>query len=114
MTARHRIAIGAIIATGFVTSASPAFAWISDINANGSYVPAGSPTMYQKSAPPSSSAAVKIAPGSGGFDWGDGGIGAAGGLAISLIAIGAAVAISDGRRRPQTPFTQLTESHHVR
>lgn len=115
MTARHRIAIGAIIATGFVTSASPAFAWISDINANGSYVPAGSATMYPKSAPPSSSAAVvKIIPSSGGFDWGDGGIGAAGGLAISLITIGAAVAISDGRRRPQTTFTQLTESHHVR
>lgn len=103
MTVRHRIAIGAIIATGFATSASPAFAWISDINANGSYVPAGSATMYQKSAPPSSSAAtVRIVPSPGGFDWGDGGIGAAGGLAISLVAIGGAVVISDRRRRPQT------------
>ena len=45
MTRVHRIAIGIVVAAGFATSSSPAFAWISDINANGSYVPAGSATM---------------------------------------------------------------------
>lgn len=38
----------------------------------------------------------------GGFDWGDAGIGAAGGLAISLLGIGGALAISQRRtRRPR-------------
>ena len=115
MTARHRIAIAAVIATGFATSAGPAFGWISDINANGSYVPAGSATMYQKSASPSSSAtSIRVSSSSGGFDWGDGGIGAAGGLAISLIAVGGAVVISERRRRPDTALPRLTGSHHAR
>jgi hypothetical protein len=46
MTRLHRITIGIVVAAGFATSSSPAFAWISDINASGSYVPAGSVTMH--------------------------------------------------------------------
>jgi hypothetical protein len=40
-----------------------------------------------------------------GFDWGDAGIGAAGGLALSMLGIGGALVISSHRRthRPTSP-----------
>jgi hypothetical protein len=41
------------------------------------------------------------APGNG-FDWGDAGIGAAGGVALSLIALGGALAVSQRRTRHTT------------
>jgi hypothetical protein len=39
------------------------------------------------------------APSNIGFDWGDAGIGAAGGLAVSMLSIGAGLAISQRRER---------------
>ena len=51
--------------------------------------------------PPSAPAAT---PG-GGFDWGDAGIGAAGGLAISVVGIGGALALSQRRTRRTRPTT---------
>ena len=39
---------------------------------------------------------------SAGFDWGDAGIGAAGGVALSILGIGSALAISGRRTRRQT------------
>ncbi len=44
-------------------------------------------------------AVVRINAPTGGFDWGDAGIGAAGGLALSLVGIGGALAISQHRTR---------------
>jgi hypothetical protein len=38
------------------------------------------------------------APAPSGFDWGDAGIGAAGGLAVSAVAVGGAVVLLDRRR----------------
>ena len=44
-----------------------------------------------------------------GFDWGDAGIGAAGGLALSMIALGGTLAVSRHRgRRPRHTTTALT------
>jgi hypothetical protein len=49
----------------------------------------------------SSPTAAPTATPSGGFDWGDAGIGAAGGLALSIVGIGGALALS-GRRTRRT------------
>lgn len=48
-----------------------------------------------------------------GFDWADAGIGAAGGLALSLLAIGAALVLSTHRRtrRPAAPASRPTTEH---
>ncbi|HKO28340.1 MAG TPA: hypothetical protein VJU80_12840 [Solirubrobacteraceae bacterium] len=44
-------------------------------------------------------AVVRIQTPQSGFDWGDAGIGAAGGLALSLIGVGGALAVSQNRAR---------------
>jgi hypothetical protein len=41
---------------------------------------------------------VRVSTPAGGFDWADAGIGAAGGLALSMLGIGAALVISSHRR----------------
>lgn len=51
---------------------------------------AGPPAANQSSG----ATIVRVAGPSAGFDWGDAAIGAAGGLAISLIAIGATLTVS--------------------
>jgi hypothetical protein len=107
MTTIHRIAIGAVLALALGASAAPALAVPFDINANGSEVPAGSPSMRIPVATPTSAVStaptiVRVtAPGSG-FDWGDAGIGAAGGFALSMAGLGAALAISQNRARRTT------------
>jgi hypothetical protein len=50
---------------------------------------------------------VRITAPASGFDWGDAGIGAAGGLAITMLGVGAALTVSQRRngqpsRRPRT------------
>jgi hypothetical protein len=48
-------------------------------------------------------AVVRIQTPPSGFDWGDAGIGAAGGLALAMIGVGGALAVSQrGRRRGTT------------
>jgi hypothetical protein len=42
---------------------------------------------------------IRVSPRNGGFVWGDAGIGAAGGFALSMLAIGGALAISQRRTR---------------
>jgi hypothetical protein len=46
------------------------------------------------------SPAVRITTPASGFDWGDAGIGAAGGLALATLGVGGAVVISHRRPRP--------------
>jgi hypothetical protein len=45
---------------------------------------------------------VRSTSGASGFDWGDAGIGAAGGLALSMIGVGGALAVSQRRSRRTT------------
>jgi hypothetical protein len=47
-------------------------------------------------------AIVRVHASQGGFDWGDAGLGAAGGLALSMIAVGGAFAVSGRRSRRGT------------
>jgi hypothetical protein len=154
MTTTHRISTGVALALALAASAAPASARPFDLNANGSYVPAGSASMQAPSQPtgvppilaapkPSQRAALRQAqqqerPAStgprsevvsgggygpintpatvvrglahgGGFDWGDAGIGAAGGLGLALVGVGGAFAISQQRRgRPSKRSAVIT------
>jgi hypothetical protein len=67
------------------------------------YSPASASSAPVGSAPASAAPTIVhvTAPG-GGFDWGDAGIGAAGGLALSILGLGSALAVSDRRTRRQT------------
>ena len=51
-----------------------------------------------KQNPPSAVVRIHTTPG-GGFDWGDAGIGAAGGLALAMIALGGGLTVSQRRGR---------------
>ncbi len=61
--------------------------------------PSSSPQTAVNTAPPSPPTATA----SNGFDWGDAGIGAAGGLAISIVGIGGALTLSQRRTRRARP-----------
>lgn len=64
-------------------------------------VPSSPSQAPVNAVPPSAPAATPIE----GFDWGDAGIGAAGGLAISVVGIGGALALSQRRTRRTRPTT---------
>jgi hypothetical protein len=108
MTTHHRIArsLAVTLALALGVGTAPAVGRTFDVNANGSPIPTGTYTTGHPSAPAYSSRTepiARISPPSGGFDWGDAGIGAAGGFALSLIGIGGALAIAQGRSRSTTP-----------
>jgi hypothetical protein len=52
--------------------------------------------IAKATAPP---AVVRLQAPAGGFDWGDAGIGAAGGIALSMLGLGAALVVSQNRAR---------------
>lgn len=96
-----------LLALGLATSAAPALAMPFDLNANGSEVPAASPSMLSQAtqathpvSPPAT--IVHVTARDSGFDWGDAGIGAAGGFALSMVGLGGALAISQNRGRRTT------------
>lgn len=62
-----------------------------------SYGPASASQTQVSSVPASSTPTIVQA--GGGFDWGDAGIGAAGGVALSILGIGSALTISGRRSR---------------
>lgn len=57
----------------------------------------------ETNAYPSRSAVVQVTAADSGFDWGDAGIGAAGGLVLSIVAIGGGLVLV--QRRAQQPST---------
>jgi hypothetical protein len=78
----------------------------------GAIAPTAALARFDLNPPPaktttSSQAAVQVVrvPAPSGFDWGDAGIGAAGGLALSMVGIGGALVISSQRRtrHPNSP-----------
>jgi hypothetical protein len=98
MTTHHRITAG-IVALGLAAGAAPASAKpleLIDHNSASARTQATNP-----SAPPT---IVRITA-SNGFDWGDAGIGAAGGLALSMVGLGGALAVSQRRTRHATAVT---------
>ncbi len=109
MTTIHRLSTALVLVLVLGVSAASASARPFDINANGSYVPAGAASMQATkpgnsvSRPP---VIVRVAA-PGGFDWGDAGIGAAGGIALSMVGLGAALAVSQNRARRTRRTTAL-------
>ncbi len=105
MTTRHRIATSALVAIGLAASGSSALARSFELTANGSSVPAGSPSMQnQATAPVSQPTVVRVSAPTNGFDWGDAGIGAAGGIALTMVGLGGAL-VASGRRGRRTHAT---------
>jgi hypothetical protein len=109
MTTPQRITTTFAVVLALATGAGPALAGQFNLNSNGSYVPAAGPAhAVNPATPPSVTAGVsptivRVTAPSGGFDWGDAGIGAAGGFALSMIAIGGALAVSQRRTRSALP-----------
>ena len=155
MTTTRSISASVALALALAAGAAPASARPFDLNAHGSFVPAGSASMQAPSqpigmppilpAPPPSqraaprqahqrellaylayhqpnnakysnaemnayvhatstgipSTVVHVASTDGRFDWGDAGVGAAGGLALSMLGIGGTLAVSSQRRKRQ-------------
>lgn len=109
MTTRHRITTAICVSLGFAISASPALAWPSDLTANGSLVPAGSPSVTGPATVPATPPTiVRVNASNGGFDWGDAGIGAGGGFALAMIGLGGALLASQRRERRTHGTIQTT------
>ena len=106
MTTRRHIVTSVLVAIGLAASSSSALARQFDLNGNGSYVPAGSPSMQtQATAPVSQPTVVRVSAPANGFDWADAGIGAAGGVALTMIGVGGAL-VAAGRRSRRTQGTR--------
>ena len=97
MTTPHRITTAIVVAFGLAVSAGPALAMQTDLTPNGSEVPAGSPSVRGQTPPSPTPAIVRISVPGAGFDWGDAGIGAARGFALSMIGISGALVVSQRR-----------------
>jgi hypothetical protein len=88
MLANHRIKKAAALALA-VTAIAPAAATAKPVGPD----PSGATfTMPQ-------SPVVRITTPASGFDWGDAGIGAAGGVALAILGVGTALAVSDRHPR---------------
>jgi hypothetical protein len=106
MTSTHRIITSIVVALGLATSAAPASARPYDLNAPGSNVPAcGTNTLPRCDPATTPPTIVRVTAPNSGFDWGDAGIGAAGGFALSMIGLGGALAVSQHRTRHTAPLT---------
>jgi hypothetical protein len=98
MTAhKHRISSGVALGLALVAAAAPsASARLLD-------EPTAAPATPSSAAP----TVIHVAAPSGGFDWGDAGIGAGGTLTLITAAAGGAIAIGNrrGRRQADRPAT---------
>lgn len=92
------------LALALSSAAAPASARVFNQNAQGSLIfpqqtasassaPIARPNPGQQTSPGPAPTIVRVTVPSG-FDWGDAGIGAAGGFALSMLGLGAALAIS--------------------
>ena len=106
MTTAHRTATTALLVLSLAATGVP----IASAGSGGAaHHPAAVYSRQDKSLLPSNDppqAVVRISSPDGGFDWGDAGIGAAGGVAIAMIGIGGALVVS--QRRTHHSDTALT------
>ena len=129
MTTTHRIGTTAVLILSLAAAGAPAASAASYSRQDKSIVPAANPTpaaVYSRqdksivrATSPSTTAGstakvsaappvVRIQAPTSGFDWGDAGIGAAGGFALSMIGIGGALAVSQRRPRRTRQTTSLS------
>ena len=107
MISIHRITTAVFVTLGFAISGAPALAHETNLTANGSLVPAGSPSVAGPATVPAAPPTiVRVSASNGGFDWGDAGIGAGGGFALSMIGLGGALIASQRRERRTHGTTQ--------
>jgi hypothetical protein len=109
MTSIHRTSTALALTLALGVSAAPASARPFDVNASGSYVPSAAASVQATEPSHSVSQPPVIVRGaaSGGFDWGDAGIGAAGGIALSMVGLGGAVSVAQNRARRNRRTTAL-------
>ncbi len=91
MTINRRIIAALSAAIVFAAGAGPAWAGEFNLNGSGSYVqvpPTTRVALEQSRHQGVSPTIVHVTAGSGGFDWGDAGIGAGAGIAISVLVLG--------------------------
>jgi hypothetical protein len=107
MTITHRLTTAAVLALALAAGASSLATAMPNRSAPGGGQVVLSPAASTRanvaaaraSAPQSTPAAiVRVIPSTNGFDWGDAGIGAAGGLAIALVGLGGGLAVSQRHR----------------
>ena len=101
MTPTHRIATG-IVATLALATAAPAAATPWNPNSTDPSIPirpAPEPAMIAPAPTHAGNGAVVVITERNGFDWGDAGIGAAGGTALALLGVGGALVLT--ARTPQ-------------
>ena len=99
MTTTPRITTSLVaLALALATAAAPASAKTFELSTNGSYVTTPPPTAHADSP----RTIVVATAHDGGFDWGDAGIGAAGGLGLAIAALGGALTVSQRRTRRTT------------
>jgi hypothetical protein len=103
MTSTQRITTSLAVALALAASAAPA-------SASPNHLPSAEPAVpayaSHTSSDPSATAPptiVRLTAPSSGFDWGDAGIGAAGGFALSMIGLGGALVVSGQRPRRARP-----------
>jgi len=104
MTTAHRTATTALLVLSLAATAVP----IASARSVGA--PHHPPSVYSRqdkslvpiTNPPQAVVQISPPPDSG-FDWGDAGIGAAGGIALSMIGLGAALTASHQRSRRPDP-----------
>ena len=89
----HQLAARDAVRHSAIVSTSPH----SEVIDNGGYGPANIPPVV-----------LGVTAGSSGFDWGDAGIGAAGGIALAMIALGGTLAVSRRRTRRGRHATAVT------
>jgi hypothetical protein len=122
MTTTHRISTTALLVVSLAAASAPiAGARPADFAPAGKHAPAAVYSRQDKSIVPSTAPTttasiaqasapppiVRVQATAGGFDWGDAGIGAAGGLALSMIGLGGALAVSENRARRARGTTGL-------
>ena len=66
------------------------------------------PNPDEQNPPPAPTTTVRVITPAGGFDWGDAGIGAAAGVALSMIGLAGALAVSQRRTRRSTGSEAVT------
>ena len=99
MTTAHRTATTALLVLSLAATGVPI---ASARSVGAAHHPPAVYSRQDKSLLPSNDppqAVVRISAPGGGFDWGDAGIGAAGGFALSMIGIGGALVVSQRRTR---------------
>ena len=108
MTTAHRTATTALLVLSLAATGVPT------ASARSGGAADHPPMVYSrqdKSLVPSNDppqAVVRISSPDGGFDWGDAGIGAAGGVAIAMLGVGGALAVSQRRPRRTRQTTSLS------